>query len=210
MVSNLVHATQSNKAKAIEMVGFRVTPRTRKGTAYCKKGDFDCVRDEAYRRAGKVLEQTRQRVRPDLPTRNNAVFFFHSAEEFGSEPDIYVAGEDDWGRPLYDFGFGKDVAFEVDPDRIPCTCGVGDMAVSDDVFKHFVDQIQESQGKKVFMPLRVKTEKVAEQFWRKATVFDARAYDQEKAKHELPEVWCPCRIDRHAIVAKYDKNHPIR
>jgi len=201
---HLVHATTAEKAKAIQMVGFRIGPRTRRATGFCARNDFDCQREQAYLQSEAVHEDTRRKVAPNKPTRQNATFFAPKEGYFCvDDPKSCVTGEDDQGRPQYDFGFGKDALFVVDATKIPCACGVGDGAKGDETFAHFMSKSKRD-------PVVASRE-----FWSTVEKFDWRKYDPYRTKrggdprHEIPEIWCPCPIPRSAIIAKYDKNNPL-
>ena len=72
----LYHATLSSKLPSIKRLGLRVSKKTKKATAYCKRYinhefddilghgkrrnapiEFDCIRDEAYRNSEAILEK---------------------------------------------------------------------------------------------------------------------------------------------------------
>lgn len=209
----LMHATYSNKARAIDMVGLRIGPKTKPGTGYCARNDFECQREEAYRQSEKVHEENRKKIRPDLPTRQGAVFFSPQDGYYCvDDPGQCKTGEDDRGRPEYDFGFGKDVLYAVDAKKIPCKCGVGDGAVSDEGFSHFYSKIRPEKHTSSIKDPKASSKK----FWNEAEVFDWKDYNPYQTseatgdpKHEIPEVWCPCVIPRSAIIRKFDKNHPL-
>lgn len=208
----LLHATYGGKAKAIEMVGLRVGPKTRPGTGYCRRDDYDCQREEAYRRSEEVHEQVRQKAKPRLPTRQRAIFFNPQEGYFCvDEPGQCVSGHDERGRPVYDFGFGKDTLFVVDAERIPCACGVGDSTESDDTFRHFMSKFRNGPLARDVDPV-----KASRKFWGKAKAFDWRRFEPlEEAfatgdrTYQDPEIWCPCAIPRTAIVGKHDSNNPL-
>lgn len=206
-----MHATYSNKARAIDMVGLRIGPKTKPGTAYCKRGDFDCQREAAYRASEAVHEATRKRLKPNLPTREGAVFFSpQDGYVCVDDPDVCKTGEDDWGKPQYDFGFGKDVLYAVDASKISCKCGVGDTAKSDETFGHFHTKYT---GHGLF-PRISDPVKSSEKFWKNAKLFDWKTFDPyaprgKDSSMESPEVWCPCAIPKSAILRKFDKNHPL-
>lgn len=203
MSKTLVHATMSNKAKSIQKKGFKVTPRTKKSTAFCKRNEYDCQRAEAYQCSEDILERARKKIAPHLPSRKNAMFFQDGDESaWLSEGDAFKTGEEDeWGRPIYDFGFGKDVLFTVNYDKIPCGCGVGDNGESDEVFRGCLNGEAKEE-----------LEKKAEKFWKKAEKYDETydpfKMDNDDRTHEMPEIWCPCPIPKDVIIDKYDKKNP--
>lgn len=211
----LLHSTYSNRVGSIAAHGLRVSERTKPGTAYCERNKLDCDRADAHDESENELEQVRLERRPDVPTREHAVFFQPAdGSVWLDDPRAFVKGEDEMGRPEYDFGFGKDVLYVVDYDRVPCKCGVGDNAVSDEVFRAYLDRI--TSGDKDIDP-----EAEARKFWARASVYDPETYDPNEFKidekgqeteepyHELTEVWCPCAIPPSAILARYDKNNPV-
>ena len=195
------------------MVGLRIGPRTMRGTGYCARDDWDCMWEEAYLESERVHEETRRRFFPDKITRQNAVFFYPREGNFWwDEPGVMVTGEDEYGRPVYDFGFGKDTLFVVDSAMIPCGCGVGDGTRSDNVFNHFYTKYRHGT-ERILDRGRTPEEKSIE-FWRSVKEYDPNTFDvwkeQEREGDEYqPEVWCPCAIPRDAIEEKYDKNNPL-
>jgi len=224
----LLHATYGNKARAIQMVGLRIGSLTKRGTGYKKLGEFDYLRDATYRESERILEEERP---SNIPSRMNAVFFFpREGSVYGDDFDAFVVGEDEWGRPIYDFGFGKDTIFVVDGRMIPCRCGIGDMAKSDEVFRcagELTGLIRENEpfvfrGRRG-LTLRYgeaysedKCRRLAKEFWEGAESFDPRTDDLDdilwkengECKWEDPEVWCPCSIPREALIEKWDSRHP--
>jgi len=222
MARVLFHATYGNKAKAIQMVGFRVGPLTKPGTAYKKVDgvEEDPVRAEAFVRSEAMLAEARPK---EIPTRWRAVFFATEGSAWADEPGAFKTGdEDEFGRSVYDFGFGKDVLFVVDSSQIPCRCGVGDNAKSDEVFACQLKRIQGGrwryEGDSVWqkMPTEGECRGLAGEFWKTAMIYEPGAYEDTQAwnpqtgeaLHEMPEVWCPCSIPKEAIIDRYDKRNP--
>lgn len=208
----LLHATTENKARAISMVGFRIGPKTKRATGYCARNDWDCMRDEAYKESERVHEETRRKYFPARISRQNAVFFYPKEGHYWvDDPGAVIQGDDDYGRPIYDFGFGKDTLFVVDSKAIPCKCGVGDGTKSDNVFNHFYTEYK--GGQRLVERGRDPEEKSAE-FWQTAKEYVPETFDvwgeQDLSDDYQPEVWCPCAIPRSAIVEKHDKNNPIQ
>jgi len=227
--NELLHATYANKARAIQMVGLRVGSLTKRGTGYKKAGEFDYLRDKTYRESERVIEETRPE---GIPSRKNAVFLFPRwGSAYGDEPDAFIVGEDEWGRPVYDFGFGKDTIFVVDGRMIPCRCGVGDMVKSDEVFRCEGERTGMIRLKEPYVsrsgglrlrygaekpPSEESCKRLAEEFWEDAESFDPRTDDLDdilwkengECKWEDPEVWCPCSIPREALIEKWDSRHP--
>lgn len=211
----LLHATYAGKAKAIQMRGFRIGPTTKRGTAVAdverKWGKcltkVDCEREEAYKCSEALIEKVRREKYPNLPARRSAVFFYpFEANVYSEEPSAFKSEEaDEWGRPYYDFGYGKDTLFVVDRTKVPCECGVGDNSQSDEVFKACLDGKSEE----------IQREE-AEKFWKRAAVYNYKTFspfkttkdDEEERYLDNPEVWCPCATPRQAIVGKFDKNNP--
>lgn len=222
-MEQLVHTTYSPKIGSIMAHGLRVSSRTTKGTAFTQKGDFSSIRNDAQSRSEAKLEEVRRRLRPELPSRINAVFFFPGNEcSILDDPESFMSGEDEHGRPAYDFGYGKDVALVVDFDRVSGPCGVGDTAKADAVFKYYLDQLSiERGGIPTFTDAKADPVKLAEAFWKGAKLYDPRTYQPypegamdgcpacREQTDEFPEVWCSTPISRYAIITKYDKRNPI-
>lgn len=215
-----MHTTYSIKVGSIFAHGLRVSPRTVRGTAFTRKGEISEARLAAYMRSEAKLEEVRRRLRPELPTRAMAVFFYPDGyAPVTEEPAAFTSGEDAYGRPLYDFGFGKDVAIVVDFDRVPGRCGVGDTSKSDNVFAYYLDLEREGGSEQI--STREGSDALAEVFWKGARLYDPRTYeslpegyrnsctDCSIQEHEMPEVWCPSPIPRGAIVGHYDGRNPI-
>jgi len=219
---NLLHSTTHDKARAINMVGFRVGPKTLRSTGYCAKDDYDCIRAEAFLRSEETLEKVRAEKFPKKITRVGAVFF---APEEGSswieEPEIFLrSAETDWRtgkpRPEYDFGFGKTDLFVVDAQEVDtsCDCGVGDNVLSDEVFEAYRNEMDP----KPLLRDRGDPEKLAKKFWQGvkewSPSFDAfqvfwGAISEGEPAYEMTEIWCPCSIPRSAIVKWYGSHNPV-
>ena len=196
------------------MVGLRVGPRTKRATGYCAKNDWDCQRDNAYQLSEAMLEKTRREMFLDRISRQNAVFFYpREGNYWWDEPGAMVTSEDEYGRPVYDFGFGKDTLFVVDSRKVPCRCGVGNGTRSDEVFGIYQERIKRQVDPNWRLADALGSE-AAELFWKQVKEYDPAKFDVWKEQDEgdedyQPEVWCPCAIPRDAIEEKYDKNNPL-
>lgn len=219
----LLHATTGRAAKKILREGFKVTPQTKKGTAYCKRDDYDCMRLAAYTCSEIIHEENRRKLRPEIPTRKNAVFF--SVQDYDSVLDdlteyLSEPRYDDYGREIreFDFGFGKTDLFVVDSSKIPCKCGVGDTHKADEPFGACMtiqrggrgDPFWDRPGEPNVMSieqLQGYAQRRSEAFWKNAEVYNPETYDptepindENDPKHDRPEVWCSCAIPPDAIV----------
>jgi len=190
----LVHATYSGKVGSIYAHGLRISPATKRATAYVERGKFSDAREEAYRRSEETIEESRRIQRPDVPTRTHAVFLSPAdGYVFLDEPSLaYSVSErhekgifdsaenryDEYGNVIPDFGFGKDVLLLVDADKIPCKCGVGDGDRSDEVFRAYLNEIEPPRG---FRIADAEPPDAARAFWRTAEPFDCKTYDPSRS-----------------------------
>lgn len=200
VVPCLVHGTTHQKAAAIQMVGFRIGPKTKPATAYCDRDQWDDVRCEAYQRSEALLEEVRRESYGSIPSRRGSIFFGQQGNDLREDdPETYKVKEDDWGQPIYDFGFGKTVLFTVHPDFIPCRCGVGATQLSDEVFRRIRENLK---GDADWGEADLR--RAARRFWDRAEIYDPNTLYSFKGRGETydTEVWCPCPIPRESIVGK--------
>ncbi|MDG6918469.1 MAG: hypothetical protein JRN62_03430 [Nitrososphaerota archaeon] len=203
-ITVLLHTTYSEKIGSIMAHGFRVSKRTKRGTAYDDDGKtIDEERLEAYMKSEHTLEAVREEMRPDLPSRLYSTFFQppETNECFENSRAASVS-EDERGKPRYDFGCGRDAALVVDARRIQAQGAIGDTALSDAVFGIYWREAIGHPADDQEYPMES-----ARKFWESAKLFDASADYPENL--ECPEIWYPGTIPPTVITCRYDSNHPL-
>lgn len=167
-----------------------------------------------------ALEERRQLVSPELPSRADSVFFGLAPEHWKLEngrlnAEVHNIGVDKKGKPLYDFGSGRDVLLAVNEADIDCKCAIGPVLESELVKESCdlkLDPTVDKADRDVEILVSLLPDHVRD-FWEDAREWVPGSPIPQSlltpmAGPRKAEVWCPCSVspDKITVVAESGKN----